>query len=228
MLLIGQAVAMPASTTAVQTGLAATPTAHLALSKPLDLRHDDDGDFFDSTDVSFTKKLAAAGDSYTAGIGAGDRFGSLLGVLDPTNVSLSNLRSFPCPMIQVYLMCEDWACSRYDLAYPYLINNDPRLGDPSGRNFHFRACSGAVTKDVLENQIPSVDSDQQVVLLSIDRAESFINRDAFSSDIDKVLDAAKAKLVGDSGMIYHTGYGKFFGGDLCRSVTLCLGPRGFT
>ncbi|RYP70471.1 hypothetical protein DL769_004960 [Monosporascus sp. CRB-8-3] len=256
--LIGHVIAIPASITAVHPGLGAIPTAHLAPRQPLDMRDDNDDDFFDSTDLSFIKKLAAIGDSYAAGIGAGDRLGSPLGILDPTS---------------------DWACSRYDHAYPYLINNDPRLGDPSGRNFQFQACSGAVTEDVLENQIPSVDSDQQVVLLSIggndaelinvlnqcvfqwgvlnweqvalaktaatvdkeyqwandvdwdslgrgcdeqlNRTEYIINSDDFSSNIDKVLDAAKAKLA-DDGMIYHTGYGKFFGEDLspeCDSVS---------
>ncbi|RYO84490.1 hypothetical protein DL764_009322 [Monosporascus ibericus] len=231
---------------AVHPVRAASPTARPAPRQPLDPRQEDDDKFFDPTDLSFIKKLAAIGDSYAAGIGAGDRLGDLLGALDPTS---------------------DWACSRYDHAYPYLINNDRRLGDPSGRNFQFRACSGAVTQDVLENQIPSVDSGQQVVLLSIggnnaellhvlnqcvfqwgvlngeqvalaktaatvdkeyqwakdvdwdslgrgcnaqlNRTESIINSDAFSSNIDKVLDAAKAKLAND-GMFYHTGYGKFF------------------
>lgn len=62
---------------------------------------------------------------------------------------------------------KDWACSRYDHAYPYLINNDPTLGDPSNRTFQFLSCSGAVTKDVLETQIPNLSSNQQAILLSI-------------------------------------------------------------
>jgi len=62
---------------------------------------------------------------------------------------------------------QDYACSRYDHSYPYIINNDDRLGDPGKRNFQFKSCSGAVTKDVLEKQIPSIDGGQQVILLSI-------------------------------------------------------------
>lgn len=35
----------------------------------------DDNDEFDPTDLSFITKMAAIGDSYSAGIGAGDRLG---------------------------------------------------------------------------------------------------------------------------------------------------------
>lgn len=62
---------------------------------------------------------------------------------------------------------KDYACSRYDHAYPYLVNTDPRLGDPSKRTFQFLSCSGAVTKDVLEKQIPDLKANQQAILLSI-------------------------------------------------------------
>lgn len=35
----------------------------------------DDGDYFDETDLSFVTSIAAIGDSYSAGIGAGRRIG---------------------------------------------------------------------------------------------------------------------------------------------------------
>lgn len=41
-----------------------------------------DDNEFDPSDLSFIKKLAAIGDSYSAGIGAGDRLGSVLDALD--------------------------------------------------------------------------------------------------------------------------------------------------
>lgn len=69
-------------------------------------------------------------------------------------------------------ICQDWSCSRYDHSYPYLINTDERLGDPAKRKFQFKSCSGAVTKDVLEKQIPSIDSGQQAILLSIGKSAS--------------------------------------------------------
>jgi hypothetical protein len=60
----------------------------------------------------------------------------------------------------------DYACSRYDHAYPYLIHHDSRLGDPTIRTFQFKSCSGALTADVVNDQIPKIDSNQQIILLS--------------------------------------------------------------
>lgn len=47
------------------------------------------------------------------------------------------------------------------------MNTDSRLGDPSKRKFQFKSCSGAVTSDVLNIQIPSLDSGQNAIMLSI-------------------------------------------------------------
>jgi hypothetical protein len=60
----------------------------------------------------------------------------------------------------------DFWCSRYDNSYPYLIHTDERLGDQSARTFQFVSCSGAVTEDVIKKQIPSIDNNQQVILIS--------------------------------------------------------------
>ncbi|KAL2859377.1 SGNH hydrolase-type esterase domain-containing protein [Aspergillus pseudodeflectus] len=220
-------------------------------------RRDDEP--WDSADLSWITKLAAIGDSYSAGIGAGDRLGN------------------------VFQFADNQSGVRYDHAYPYLIHQDERLGDPGTRNFQFKSCSGAVTKDVLETQIPAIDNDQQVILLSIggndlelsnilnqcifqwatitktqalllkleeikqwltgqkykwaelvdadvlsrgcdgqlDLAQTFIDSSEFSSNIDKVLEAAKGKLAQD-GMIYYTGYAKFFDEELspeCDNVS---------
>lgn len=38
-----------------------------------------DAEEFDAADLSFIKKMAAIGDSYSAGIGAGDRIGTMSG-----------------------------------------------------------------------------------------------------------------------------------------------------
>ncbi|KAJ6023025.1 hypothetical protein N7499_008343 [Penicillium canescens] len=84
---------------------------------------------FDLADLSFIKSMAAIGDSYSAGIGAGSRLGSC-----------------------------------YDNSYPYLT--DERLGDQAARTFWFESCSGAVTDDVLNDQIPNINGNQQVILLS--------------------------------------------------------------
>ncbi|KAF4995624.1 hypothetical protein FGRMN_5016 [Fusarium graminum] len=103
-----------------------------------------------SRDVLNIQKLAAIGDSYSAGIGAGDRLGSVYDALEAGS---------------------DFACARYDHAYPYLLNQDSSIGDPSTRKFQFLSCSGAVMKDVVDNQIPKIDGNQDAITLSI---ESFL------------------------------------------------------
>jgi hypothetical protein len=65
------------------------------------------------------------------------------------------------------LAIPDFACARYDHAYPYLLNQDERIGNPDGRKFQFLSCSGAVMKDVVEKQIPELDSNQDAITLSI-------------------------------------------------------------
>ncbi|KAF4166807.1 hypothetical protein CNMCM6936_005969 [Aspergillus lentulus] len=205
---------------------------------------------FDQSDLSFITRMAAIGDSYSAGIGAGNR-------------------------IQTDA---DWACSRYDHSYPYLIHNDPQLGDPAARTFQFASCSGAVIADVINKQIPQISGNQQVILLSaggndaelskilnqcifqwavlnscqvmvakaaalaedykwaanfdwdsigrgcegqLARTKGIIAGDAFSRSLDSVIAAAKIKL-GPDGMVYYTGYAKFFAEDLssaCDSVS---------
>lgn len=87
-------------------------------------------------DHSDIKHYAAIGDSFAAGLGAGTRLTGW----------------------------GDWYCSRYDNAYPVLINTNPALGDSSGRKFDFWACSGAVTTDVVNKQIPSLDKPDMVTL----------------------------------------------------------------
>jgi hypothetical protein len=126
------------------------------------LFHRDINDY-DENDLSFIKKIAAIGDSYSAGIGAGsllarDYHGKTV-VIGRTNwdqrVSANVLETMP-----------EFNCRRYDHSYPWIINEDPRLGDPAGRTFQFESCSGAVIADVIKDQIPSLDADQQVILLS--------------------------------------------------------------
>lgn len=59
----------------------------------------------------------------------------------------------------------DYACSRYKESYPYLVSIDPRFGD-TAPNFQFLSCSGAVTKDLLDIQIPAMNANQNAILLS--------------------------------------------------------------
>jgi lysophospholipase L1-like esterase len=69
----------------------------------------------DPTSFAWVHRLAAIGDSFTAGIGSGNQLGD------------------------VFHRQNDWKCSRYDLSYPMLINN---LIGPSINDFQFPACSG--------------------------------------------------------------------------------------
>jgi hypothetical protein len=69
-------------------------------------------------------------------------------------------------LTDMILRCKAWKCSRYDNSYPYLIHTDERLGDEAARNFQFESCSGAVTSDVLKKQIPALNANQQVILIS--------------------------------------------------------------
>ncbi|KAI9372873.1 fibronectin type III domain protein [Aspergillus egyptiacus] len=214
---------------------------------------------FIASDLSFITRMAAVGDSYSVGIGAGDPLGSN----------------------------EDAECSRFDHAYPYLVHTDGRLGDPSARTFQFESCSGAVVSEVISDQIPRINGDQQVILLSaggndaelvkilnhcvfqflslvsdipkaiktaveqglgwpedaidweawtrtcdqqLTRTEGIIAGAAFSNSLDRVISAAKEKLASD-GMIYYTGYAKFWGEDLspeCDQVTWTLWKRSFS
>lgn len=62
------------------------PTRQIAASNdsiPTSQLFNRDDDIFDPTDLSFITKLAAIGDSYSAGIGSGDRLGTFLNALDP-------------------------------------------------------------------------------------------------------------------------------------------------
>ncbi|KAL4983900.1 fibronectin type III domain protein [Aspergillus falconensis] len=201
-------------------------------------------------DLLSIKRIAAIGDSYSAGIGAGYRLGTVVQALNPDS---------------------DWACSRYDHSYPYLIHTDERLGDPDSRTLQFESCDGADLDNVINEQIPNLSGNQQVILLSaggndaeltnilnqcifqwaalnsdqvavakaavladpdyawlkdfdwdstgrgcdgqLARTENIIKGVAFSKKLDSVIAAAKRKL-GPDGMIYYTGYAKFFAEDL--------------
>ncbi|KAK3312152.1 SGNH hydrolase-type esterase domain-containing protein [Apodospora peruviana] len=194
----------------------------VSLSSSIRARQDGESDLIEPTDLTHIKKLAAIGDSYSAGIGAGDRLGNVfrvsgsyerLGKVDET-------------------FQKDYSCSRYNQAFPYLSSKDPRLGNPK---FDFKSCSGAVVQDVVGTQIPSISDGQDAILLSIGgnateltnvlnqlglgcdeqlkRTEEIIASDVFSKRLDEVIDAARKKLA-KGGKIYYTGYAKFFAEDL--------------
>jgi hypothetical protein len=97
------------------------------------------------------QKLAAVGDSYSAGIGAGGAFARLGTPLDIHNVANHYT---------------DWWCSRYSHSYPYLLNMG--IGDLNerGGKFQFLSCSGAKTKEIIDTQVPRLDDGQNAILIS--------------------------------------------------------------
>ena len=54
----------------------------------------------------------------------------------------------------------NWVCSRYDHSYPSILANYEGLANAS---FQFLACSGALSTDVLANQVPSIKGPADVV-----------------------------------------------------------------
>jgi len=162
--LVDHAAAVPPhEQTARYASVAQDARANASLSEPFLLSRDDE---FDDTDLSFIKKMAAIGDSYSAGIGAGGRLGSVFDLLTPGSGKPISVHTLLPTCAGADTSAEDYACSRYDHSYPYIINSDGRLGDKASRNFQFKSCSGAVISDVVDKQIPAIDSNQQVILLS--------------------------------------------------------------
>ncbi|KAF4436965.1 integrin alpha n-terminal [Fusarium austroafricanum] len=134
----------------------------------------------DSKNTLNIRKLAAIGDSYSAGIGAGDRLGTVFDAFKDGS---------------------DYACGRYNQAYPYLVNQDSRIGNPSERTFQFLSCSGAVTKDVLDKQIPKLDDNQDAITLSIGGNDvglvSLLNSCIFQMGVFTKAQAAEAKVIAE-------------------------------
>ena len=89
----------------------------------------------DPADFSWIKRWAAIGDSFTAGIGSGNLY--------------TQEKS-------------DWQCSRYDHAYPAIINN--ALG-PTIQDFQFVACSGDRSVQIYD-QVSSMKGDLDLVIMT--------------------------------------------------------------
>lgn len=231
------AAAVPAPNPATTTAATSSPAPTNLIGAILDTANDPNRVW----DLSFIKKLAAVGDSYSAGIGAGNRLGSL------TDLGA-------------------WACSRYSKSYPNLVNGMGPLGDPKGRNFQFHSCSGAKVQEVQNDQLPRTDSGQNAILLSAGGndvdfvgilnqciyqffaissfGETLLGKDGrfdawkgwfpgvsrsceqtltdtqnaikeakFGSAIASLLTEAKKKLA-PGGTIYYTGYSKFWSTDM--------------
>lgn len=186
----------------------------------------------DPSDLSYVSKWAALGDSYArrhnyfprtfiltaiakkaAGIGAGKPLGDLL-------------------------HHDDWSCSRWDGAYPNLMNQMEGFTD---KDFKFLACSGWTSVQIKDKQVPMLDDkSQQVITLSAGGNDVYLSElldacvyqitpgaaigDNCKKVMDKSLEAIDKELFGwldalygslkskltDDGKIYVTGYAQFW------------------
>ncbi|MCJ1415428.1 hypothetical protein MMC32_001760 [Xylographa parallela] len=171
----------------------------------------------DPFDLSGIQSLAAIGDSYLSGIGAG------------TKLAGSDASD----------------CGRYDGSYGYLLNQ--QIGASSTRKFDVLACAGATSSDVLTKQVPALQSNIQSIILSAggndvglsDVLETCIFplhpfgscqavlqetddkiKNELPGNITKLINAVKGKLSKD-GIIYYSTYAKFFDASTtqCDTVT---------
>ncbi|OJJ42538.1 hypothetical protein ASPZODRAFT_76607 [Penicilliopsis zonata CBS 506.65] len=94
----------------------------------------------DPTDFSWVKRWAAVGDSFTAGIGSGVPLGNFF-----NNAPSSN-----------------WYCSRYDTAYPMIMND---AFGASVEDFQYLACSGDRTGGIY-NQIKALEEGLDLVVFT--------------------------------------------------------------
>lgn len=171
----------------------------------------------DPFDLSGIQSLAAVGDSYLSGIGAG------------TKLSGSDAST----------------CSRYDGSYGYLLNQ--QIGGSSTRKFDFLACSGATSSEVLTKQVSALQGNIQAIILSaggndvglsdvletcifpihpLGSCQSVLQetedkiKNELPGNIQKLINAVKGKLSRD-GFIYYPTYARFFDATTtqCDSVT---------
>jgi lysophospholipase L1-like esterase len=106
----------------------------------------------DPTDFSWVKRWAAIGDSYTAGIGAGNPLGDIL--TDELSIEL------PDGKISGH---GDWYCARYDQSYPMILD---RLLGGQVEHFQYFACSGDRSEQIYQ-QAQQLEGDLDLVVMTV-------------------------------------------------------------
>lgn len=135
----------------------------------------------------------------------------------------------------------DYSCSRYSGGYPLLINSDERFGANRNRSFQHLACSGLTSAQILAKQVPHLEDNQDVILVSaggndvclgavldacifqfrhgstaqceeaLANSQRLIDEE-LSANVDALLAALTPKLRSDGfGKIYYPGYAQFWG-----------------
>lgn len=165
------------------------------------------------------RNFASIGDSYSAGLGAGDRL--------------------------------EFYCSRYAQSYPNILHTS-LLGDDDQRTHQFLSCSGATSTEILEKQVPALNTNIDLLTISAggndiglspilsnciyqfymsgsdDCSKSMREARKLIADethlyanITRLISAVKPKMNQSHGVIYITGYAGFFGieDETCDNVT---------
>ncbi len=91
-----------------------------------------------AADFSWIRRWAAVGDSFTAGIGAGNQLGA------------------------IFHRQDDWLCSRHDQAYPIVLN---KAFGPAVQDFQYMACSGDRSEQIY-TQVDKMDGDLDLVIMT--------------------------------------------------------------
>jgi lysophospholipase L1-like esterase len=172
-----------------------------------------------AVDLSWIQKIASIGDSYAAGLGSGRRL--------------------------------DFSCSRYEQSYPNIVYDSLRLSAPNRTHQFLACSGADTTEilakqvsaldtdvDLLTISAGGNDIGLTPILSnciyqfymagedacqkSIDEAQEKIANDTqLYQNITRLIEAARPKLNARHGLIYVTGYARFFGteDDTCDNVT---------
>ncbi|PYH81051.1 fibronectin type III domain protein [Aspergillus uvarum CBS 121591] len=176
---------------------------------------------FDPSDLSHITTLAAIGDSYSAGIGAGDRLGNI-GQAFSTGSVIANVLDdqIPKPSDDQQLILLSAGGNDAELSnvlnqciYQWTALNPLKVAAAKAKALYNKRYGWLAKNDF---DILASGCDKQLA-----RTKRVINGEAFGRRLDFVIAAAKRKL-GSNGMIYYTGYAKIWAEDLstvCDSVS---------
>lgn len=114
----------------------ASSTNQSASSAPLPLSKRDD----DPSSMQWIKRWAAIGDSYTAGIGAGRPLGHRITADEVAITAPTGLEE----------VRDNWKCSRYDMAYPKVIEAQFGSHVEKDGGFQYLACSGDRSEQIYQ------------------------------------------------------------------------------
>ena len=130
-------------------------------------------------------------------------------------------------------------CYQYSYGYPNLVNLDDMIAENNQRHFQYLGCSGHLTGDIKDKQVPKMQKSQAVLVSAggndahlavilnycvyqwaaqwfwscdgeLNSAVDEVNSDAYFKSMTDMLAAIETKLVDGNSRIYWPGYMKFF------------------